>query len=663
MNKEGMKCAIYVRVSTEMQVDGFSLDAQINTLKRYAEREGMIIVDTYEDAGKSGKSIEGRPSFKKLLDDIKNGLDIKYVLVYKLSRFGRNAADILNSIELIQSYDINLIATEEGIDSSQTSGKLLISVLSAVSEIERENILEQTMNGRREKARQGGWNGGFAPYGYELVNGEFILIPDEADDVREIYDLFVNENLSYRKIAHRLNLQGKNKELKKNRSLTSWSNDAVKGIIRNPIYKGTIAFGRRTKVKIRGTRDEYARVETDKYISGQGKHEAIISEELWNQAQEKIKSRSKTGPNPAYNRTYLLSGLLRCPCCGGRMSSAVNQWKTIDGAAYSSAYYRCRNAWNETGHHCDYKYRFDMKELDDSIISFVKKTINKGLFAEKIKEEFKQTIDVSHLLKEKKQYESKLSQVLNNKQMLENKIDYMPMDTPHRDQKLEDYNKRLDELYDVVDEIEKCIKDVDKKIKGIENSSKNYDFIMANLEAFESLFDKMDDTERRKMITMLIKEINIDSETQKIKSIKFNFDLSSDNNDEIEKNISFDLDIDNGVEGIGFREVLNKKSPIRTKLPHYRLEADEADKVKKVVRIPVPRKEHYYRKQATYKQIKDYIKEKYNLNIHSTYIAEIKRKYGVDMQALRTIDNAKHVNCPKEKADAIIDALKHFNII
>ena len=491
MNKEGKKCAIYVRVSTEMQVDGFSLDAQRNTLKRYAEREGMIVVDVYEDAGKSGKSIEGRPSFKKLLDDIKNGLEIDYILVYKLSRFGRNAADILNSIELIQSYDINLIATEEGIDSSQTSGKLLISVLSAVSEIERENILEQTMNGRREKARQGGWNGGFAPYGYELVNGEFIMIPDEADDVREIYELFVNDNLSFRKIAHKLNLQGKNKELKKNRSLTSWSNDAVKTIIRNPIYKGSIAFGRRTKVKIRGTRNEFARVETDNYILGKGKHEAIISEELWNQAQEKIKSRSRKGPTPAYNRTYLLSGLLRCPCCGGTMSSASNQWKTIDGTAYSSSYYRCRNAWNETGHHCDYKYRFDMKELDDSIVSFVKNTINKGLFAEKIKEEFKQTIDVSHLMKEKKQYEAKLSQVLSNKQTLENKIDYMPIDIPHREQKLEDYNKRLDELYDVIDEIEKSIKDVDKRIKGIENSSKNYGFIMANLEAFEQLFDKI----------------------------------------------------------------------------------------------------------------------------------------------------------------------------
>ena len=95
--------------------------------------------------------------------------------VYKLSRFGRNAADILNSLELVQSYGVNLICIEEGIDSSQTSGKLLISVLSAVAEIERENIIEQTMNGRREKARQGGWNGGFAPYGYTLEDNKLMI--------------------------------------------------------------------------------------------------------------------------------------------------------------------------------------------------------------------------------------------------------------------------------------------------------------------------------------------------------------------------------------------------------------------------------------------------------------------------------------------------------
>ena len=164
MNREGKKCVLYPRVSTEMQVDGYSLEGQKNSLKRFADREEMEVVGIYEDAGKSGKSIEGRPAFKKMLSDIKNGLEIEYILVYKLSRFGRNAADILNSLEFVQSYGINLICIEEGIDSSQTSGKLLISVLSAVAEIERENIIEQTMNGRREKARQGGWNGGVAKY-------------------------------------------------------------------------------------------------------------------------------------------------------------------------------------------------------------------------------------------------------------------------------------------------------------------------------------------------------------------------------------------------------------------------------------------------------------------------------------------------------------------
>ena len=93
MNREGKKCVLYPRVSTEMQVDGYSLEGQKNGLKRFADREEMEIVGIYEDAGKSGKSIEGRPAFKKMLSDIKNGLEIDYILVYKLSRFGRNAAD------------------------------------------------------------------------------------------------------------------------------------------------------------------------------------------------------------------------------------------------------------------------------------------------------------------------------------------------------------------------------------------------------------------------------------------------------------------------------------------------------------------------------------------------------------------------------------------
>ena len=164
------KCYIYIRVSTAMQVDGYSLDAQKEKLKKYAAYEEMQIVGEYSDEGYSGKNIAGRPEFVRMLEDIEDGKDeVTFVLVFKLSRFGRNAADVLNSLQLMQDYGVNLICVEDGIDSSKESGKLMISILSAVAELERENILVQTMEGRKQKAREGKWNGGFAPYGYRIT--------------------------------------------------------------------------------------------------------------------------------------------------------------------------------------------------------------------------------------------------------------------------------------------------------------------------------------------------------------------------------------------------------------------------------------------------------------------------------------------------------------
>ena len=172
-----------------MQVDGYSLDAQKEKLERYAEFQEMKIMGEYSDQGRSGKSIEGREQFLQMMEDIESGKDkVDYVLVFKLSRFGRNAADVLNSLQHMQDFGVNLICVEDGIDSSKDAGKLMISVLSAVAEIERENILVQTMEGRRQKAREGRWNGGFAPYGYKLENGELIIAEDEVEIIRIIYD-------------------------------------------------------------------------------------------------------------------------------------------------------------------------------------------------------------------------------------------------------------------------------------------------------------------------------------------------------------------------------------------------------------------------------------------------------------------------------------------
>ena len=83
--------------------------------------------------------------------------------------------------DVMQDYDVNLICVEDGIDSSKEAGKLLISIIAAVAEMERENIRVHTMAGREQKAREGKWNGGFAPYGYRLENGELVIAEDEVE--------------------------------------------------------------------------------------------------------------------------------------------------------------------------------------------------------------------------------------------------------------------------------------------------------------------------------------------------------------------------------------------------------------------------------------------------------------------------------------------------
>ena len=89
---------------------------------------------------------------------------------------------------------MNLICVEDGIDSSKEAGKLLISIIAAVAEMERENIRVQTMAGREQKAREGKWNGGFAPYGYRLENGELVIAEDEVEIIQMIFDRYIHTN-------------------------------------------------------------------------------------------------------------------------------------------------------------------------------------------------------------------------------------------------------------------------------------------------------------------------------------------------------------------------------------------------------------------------------------------------------------------------------------
>ena len=381
MSKEKIKVYLYTRVSTTMQIDGYSLDAQKTKMKAFCDYNEYEIAGEYEDAGKSGKSIEGRIAFNQMMDDIKSGKDeVSYVLVFKLSRFGRNAADVLATLQVMQDFGVNLICVEDGIDSSKDAGKLMISVLSAVAEIERENIRVQTMEGRMQKAREGKWNGGFAPYGYSLIDGKLEVNEEEAVAIRTIFDQYVNTDLEANGIAKYLENHGIHKIARQNGTNPLFDAALIRRIIQNPVYSGKISYGRRRTEKVHGTRNEYRQVRKDDYLLVDGLHEALVSEEVWEQAQVKVAAQAKKYEKVNRDKgekIHLLSGILKCPVCGSGMYGNKAIKKRKDGSNYKDFYYYGYKHRNMTrGHKCDYRRQVQEEMLDAAVAEVISKLVS-----------------------------------------------------------------------------------------------------------------------------------------------------------------------------------------------------------------------------------------------------------------------------------------------
>lgn len=523
-------CYIYTRVSTSMQVDGFSLDAQKDKLRKYAEFQELTVAGEYSDEGKSGKNIEGRPEFQCMLGDIASGKDdIEYVLVFKLSRFGRNAADVLNSLQLMQDYGVNLICVEDGIDSSKDSGKLMISVLSAVAEIERENILVQTMEGRKQKAREGKWNGGFAPYGYKLVDGELKIADDEAEIIRIIYDKFIHTTMGANAVARYLNRQGYVKKKRQNGTLDAFTAHFVKIVLDNPIYCGKIAFGRRKTEKIQGSRNQYHVVKQDDYPIYEGIHDAIISEEDWLLAQEK---RKKTGVKNekvySLEHQHLLSGILRCPECGAALYGSVNRKRKKDGTFYRDYwYYACKHRLEYDGHKCTYKKQIHQDKVNDAVIEVVRHIVQNSQFDCAIKEKLEASVNLETYEKEESSLKMQIKQLTMAKERLGVQMDRLDYSDKYYEQKYSDMQTRMDSLYDEIAEVNAALESVQMQISGIREQKISQQRVLEFLELFDIMYEEFTEAEKKEFFNSFIKRIDIYPQPlengQILKSIQFRF--------------------------------------------------------------------------------------------------------------------------------------------
>lgn len=538
------RCYIYTRVSTELQIDGYSLEAQKERLRSEAKHRKMQVCGEYSDEGKSGKNIAGRPKFKKMLSDIKSGKDdIDYVLVFKLSRFGRNAADTLNSLQFMEDYGVNLLCVEDGIDSAGAASKLIISVLASVAEIERSNISEQTMAGRRQKARDGLWNGGFAPYGYKLVAVEgqkskmLVINEDEAKLIKLIYEKYLS-GMGVNAVAKWLNDNGYRKTVRQNGTVPLISDHFVKGVLDNPVYAGKIAYGRRRNEKVAGTRNEFHVVKQDKdsYKLYPGKHEPIIDEETWYKVQVKrMKNAFKREKTHSLLHEHVLSGIIKCPVCGAPMYGVVNRKKKKGSDEFYTDmwYYICKNRKMVSGHPCDYKKHIRQDEINAEVIQMIKYVFGGE---NSMKDNVLNRVGTDDSLKELEAEKTRLADErakLNTKKAKQlRRINELDIDDNLYDDLMKSYRAYLGEINDQLASIENLLYQNELAIENAQGENLSTEVYKRLIDATIENIDDVSDADKKILMNALLEKVEIFKEKQKdgrwVKSVQFKIPLNID---------------------------------------------------------------------------------------------------------------------------------------
>lgn len=482
------KAVIYARVSTEEQAsEGYSIEAQKQLLQEYAKQRNIQIIDEYIDEGKSGKSIDGRPELLRLLSDAReNKFDI--VIIYKLDRLARKTRDSLEIAERLERHNVLLMSYSENIDTTTPGGKMFYTLISSFAEMERSTIIDRVKMGMNQRAKQGKWNGGIV-LGYDVIEKELVVNDEEASIVQEIFNL-ANLGHGYKKIAYMLNKIGY--KTKKNRD---FSIATVKGILDNPIYIGKIRFNQHenwSEKRRKGKNNE-------PYIID-GTHPPIISIELWEHVQQKRQQRSYQ-PSQS-QQPYFLSRLIRCPECGHGMVSA--KARGHKGRVYR--YYQCGQFHNKGKTVCS-PNSINADRAEQQVIEELKRVVSEPYFIEKLVEKMNSEREEAEkpLLKEKKR-------LFQECEKTEKRVDTIVNQLMDDIELKSIYTKKLKEQQQLLETYQEKLASIDNQLQSINKKPIDADAMRNLLENLDTILEKADSTEKKELLALFVKDIQITKE-------------------------------------------------------------------------------------------------------------------------------------------------------
>lgn len=324
---DALRVVAYARVSSKEQAEKeLSIPAQLIAIRKYCQAKGWKLIAEYLDEGKSAKTAD-RPAFQRIVSLAKKqNRNFDAIVVHKFDRFSRSREDHVIYKALLKKHGVMVYSATEQTDPETPHGFLLEGMLEVISEFYNMNLANETRKGMIQNAKQGYHNGGMPPYGYRVgkikdskgsEKSVWVLGPEEeVNNIRRIFDLYVNQGKGYKAIINILNNEGISSP-----KGTKWGYTTVCSILHNDAYIGRKVWNRYDYVnfgKKKKPREEWIIVE--------GAHPPIIDLDIFNKVVAKAKERSpiggayrSTGPSP-----YLLRGMLKCPTCGASMVSGRN---------------------------------------------------------------------------------------------------------------------------------------------------------------------------------------------------------------------------------------------------------------------------------------------------------------------------------------------------
>lgn len=422
------KVAIYARVSTEYEAQINALENQIqyydNILAQHPEWE---LVGRYVDEGITGTSVKKRKNFLRMMEDAKNGM-FSLILTREVSRFARNTVDTLQETRKLKSYGVEVYFTEDNIRTSDdTDGELRLALMATLAQNESKKTSVRVKAGQKISFENGVLYGNGNILGYDRVGRELVVNPEQAETVKMIFNMY-HDGMGCKQIAYELEKRGRVTST----GLTHWQPGTISRLLRNSFYCGKIVYRKQyvpdyLEQKRINNYDEVDKIEIT------GKHEPIVSEELFNDCQRRLDAktvnrlRGKHAINPpksAYAR------ILKCQCGSnferrkwhkykdGRIRYGFECYKQKNHGSYRT---RLKKGLDTTG--CcttkmfpEWKLKIvahwlfnDLWKERDKIINRAIEMLNATIKDENVVD---YTDEVKELNKKRKKYEEKLSNLV-----------------------------------------------------------------------------------------------------------------------------------------------------------------------------------------------------------------------------------------------------------